>query len=337
MQRWVSDPRGANAPPRTMPFEEYDMPSDTSKETTTSINTALEDDAYALIHCDQYDDWGIMARGNFRGCYVGINYCPFCGEGLGTNAKLEGVLIHEFDERYISFDERPMTMEQVLRDYGIPFVAEQAGIEDEFTEDMSDIEVVIRVQGKYRGPSRYADYPGPLELDFDKAWSPKELAGIAQYCAEHGRANPAVALWKLLCMAEGPAVWALALLDLEAKDIPGLLHIDFDRRADNEPIVVIEAGSLRHKRELNKIGDELLRINANIKGYDTTAGEKVSDMGYSEDAKRFAKLAKHVGFLAEESDLEEGVLHYRLAPYYREDVDRFLQERDKSGVPRTTR
>jgi hypothetical protein len=326
MARWVSNPLGANAPPESKLTDEWDLPGP-AKAHMTHLNSALKDNSDVLIHCDAEEDYGIVGQGNWQGYYVGIAYCPFCGSELPTDGRVVGKVMAEFAGHFSDFDDRGLGLDGFsVGDYDLSNYADEAGLN---IEGMSLIEALIRLQG-YRDEigGRYLGSKGRAELDFDKEWPPKELAAIAQFCAEHGPTKPDLALSRLLERAEQPAVWALALLDLAASEIPGLHNIYFEQRPDGDAGIVIETKGLKTMREIIAIGAQvrsLGKLMRRIPDDQPDVDPYESELKVQTDLYR--KLQNIAGYLTSESDVEEGILRYRVQSYYREDVLRFLQGR----------
>ena len=131
---------------------------------------------------------------------------------------------------------------------------------------------------------------------WDTRWRPEKLADIVTYCAEHGATNPNVALYTLLKKVNQPALWALAILDIEANFIPQLhdMYFTYQDMQKNKAIIVIQAvvgeGGKAEMAELIKQGQQAA---SQLAGYDITAGEPTDiekHFGGKENTEKMRKL-----------------------------------------------
>jgi hypothetical protein len=335
MARWVAHPLGTNAPRQTKFTTEMDLEKTT--EAVTSINESIENNEHILVIRDNYGDYGLLLQGSLSGWnHVGIAFCPWCGEGLETGDEAVGKLLVDFNGRFSQFDDREMTFDRFPtgghgwypRDVINLAITEKI---EGVTVETPLIEALIRLQGWMDtdpGYRPYAPEEGRYVFDFDKEWPPKDLAAVADYCSQH-KDNPDLALWKLLARAEQPAVWALALLDLAAKDIPGLDNITFDVH-NTEPLIVIECRSIRYWQEASAFTTESqIKLGA-LFGKDWSTGEPVPYKDeIDKEAKDFNVLAKTHGYDAKLSDPEKGKLIFSIPIAYRDDVLTYLRQLKK--------
>lgn len=304
MAYWIAHPMGANASPKTT--------------TVARLNEApFDQNSRAAIFRSTMGEIGIIASKLGGHELIPINFCPWCGTDLqSSNPKpLTEVFMPWTDDVDYAFDER-MSFEEQLEAWGPEALCQEHGL----PEGTPPIEVFIRLNKKQAGG-----------IDFD-TWNPRALAHVLDFCSLSGTST----LVGLLMTSKQPAVWALAMMDVDTATLPAL-HDVFFSESEHGPVIAIECvlgtGEQSRRDAVDAVLVEGRETTSKMKGYDITAGEEVKPFYVTTESERASlrKLANYVAEFDEPSNPKHRIFHYLVPDHHKDDVASFLAKKSNEG------